>query len=74
MIAKINEKNSSTLRNLVMIMIPNNFGKHVNRISQQKKIVIIQENIMLLEKDKLLQNKRIKLQFSRNISDQLQAP
>ena len=57
-----------------MIMIPNNFGKHVNRISQQKKIVIIQENIMLLEKDKLLQNKRITLQFSRNISDQLQAP
>ena len=57
-----------------MIMIPNNFGKHVNRTSQQKKIVIIQEHIMLLEKDKLLQNKRITLQFSRNISDQLQAP
>ena len=37
----------------VFIIIPNNFGKHVNRISQIK-VVIIQENIMLLEKDEFL--------------------
>ena len=32
----------------------------------------IQENIMLLEKDKMLSNKRMSLQFSINIPDQLQ--
>ena len=32
----------------------------------------IQENIMLLEKDKMLSNKRMSLQFSINILDQLQ--
>ena len=45
----MNKQNCSTLRNLVLIIIPNNFGKHVNRTSQTK-IVLIQENKMLLEK------------------------
>ena len=42
----------SVLRNLVLIVIPNQFGKHVNR-TFQIKIVNTQENITLLEKDKL---------------------
>ena len=70
MTRKINKPNCSTLRNLVLIIIPKNFGKHVNRTSQIK-IVIIQENIVLLEKDKLLKQKDV---AAINISDQLQTP
>ena len=40
------------MRNLGLIVIPNHFGKHVNR-TFQIKIVNTQENITLLEKDKL---------------------
>ena len=54
----------------MLIIIPKNFGKHVNRTSQIK-IVIIQENIVLLEKDKLLKQKDV---AAINISDQLQTP
>ena len=47
----------------MLIIIPKNFGKHKNRTSQIK-IVIIQENIMLFEKDKLLsKGKRMSPQF-----------
>ena len=60
---KIDKPNRSNLRNVVLIIIPKNFGKDVNRTSQIK-IVIIQENIMLLEKDKLLsKGKRMSPQF-----------
>ena len=45
------------MRNLLLIIIPNNFGKHVNR-TFQVKIVIIRENIMFLEKDKLLSKQK----------------
>ena len=48
----INQPIYSALRNLVLIVIPNHFGKHVNR-TFQIKIVNTQENITLLEKDKL---------------------
>ena len=48
----INQPIYSALRNLVLIVIPNQFGKHVNR-TFQLKIVNTQENITLLEKDKL---------------------
>ena len=56
MITKIKKPNCCTLRNLALIIIPNNFGKHVNRISQVK-IVIIQEN-MSLEKYKMLSKRK----------------
>ena len=60
---KIDKPNRSNLRNVVLTIIPKNFGKHKNRTSQIK-IVIIQENIMLFEKDKLLsKGKRMSPQF-----------
>ena len=62
---KINKPNCRTLRNLVLIIIPINFGKNVNRTSQIK-IVIIQENIVLLEKDKLLKQKDIAAIFNKH--------
>ena len=65
MTTKINKPNCSTLRNLVLIIIPKNFGKHVNRTSQIK-IVIIQENIVLLEKDKLLKQKDVAAIFNKH--------
>ena len=57
----------------MLIIIPNNFGKHLNRTSQIK-IVIIEENKTLLEKENCYPNKRMLQQFSVNISDQLEAP
>ena len=57
----------------MLIIIPNNFGKHLNRTSQIK-IVIIEENKTLLEKVNCYPNKRMSQQFSVNISDQLEAP
>ena len=41
----------------MLIITPNNFGKQVNRTSQIK-IFIIQENTVLLEKDKLLSKQK----------------
>ena len=58
MTTKINKPNCSTLRNLALIVTPNNFGKHVNCTSQGKK-VNIQENKMLLEKDKMLSKQKV---------------
>ena len=57
MTTKINKPNCSTLRNLALILTPNNFGEHVNCTSQGRK-VIIQENKMLLEKDKMLSKQK----------------
>ena len=45
------------MRNLALIITPNNFGKHLIRTSQVK-IIIIQENKMLLEKDKMLSKQK----------------
>ena len=45
------------MRNLVLIITPSNFGKHLIGTSQVK-IVIIQENKMLLEKDKILSKQK----------------
>ena len=66
----ISKPNCSTLKNLVLMVIPNHFGKHVNRTSQIK--IVIYKKICCLKRINFYQNKRMSLQFSINISDQLQ--
>ena len=60
----------STLRNLVFIVIPNYFEKHVKRTSQIK--VVIYKKIYCLKRINSSQNKKMLLQISINISDRLQ--
>ena len=52
----INNSKSSTLRNLVLIVIPNHFEKHTNRTSEIK--IVIYKKYILLEKNKLLSKQK----------------
>ena len=65
----ISKPNCSTLKNLVLMVIPNHFGKHVNRTSQIK--IVIYKKICCLKRINFYRNKRMLLKFSINISDQL---
>ena len=65
----INKSNYTALRHLVLIVISNHFGKHVNRTSQMKT-VIYKKIQCCLKRINFDQNKKIPFQLSITISEQ----